>query len=186
MAINKETFLDDVKAFFDDSLSWCQSESEKESNLILTTLQSIMDDVKRRSKMSQAAETAFLEAEEKLAKLVQETSRNIDLGEMKSELEALKSDSIEVSRLMNPVIEALQFQDQLTQNLQGIRAVIHTWTEHIKENDPDNSTEQDGKDFANKLLKVVKTPHERNLVRKHFGLGEEETVMNGAPAGDYV
>jgi hypothetical protein len=173
MPVNQNTFIADVSAFVTDSLNWCRNESEKESTRILQALQDVMEDVKRRSKMSAAAERSLVAAQDQLAKIMG-GNNDATLGELLGELQTLKSDHAEVSRLVNPVIEALQFQDRLVQNMQNLEKIIVHWFQFEATNDTKNETTELRERLITGLLKRVTTSEERDLIRKNFGVGNSE------------
>lgn len=180
MAVVKETFIKDVSTFINESLRWCKDESEKESTTILIALQNVMEDVKRRSKMSAAAEDSLRDAQQKLSAIVA-SAEGVALDELLNELQSLKSDNAEVNRLVNPVIEALQFQDRLVQNLQNIEKVMECWfkyeTESLKNGHETIENQARKEALIKDLLKCVTTAEERQLVRKNFGLAENEQSL---------
>jgi hypothetical protein len=167
MAVNPVTFLDDMKAFIADSFQWCKSESEQESTRILVALQNVMEDVKRRSKMSAAAEQSLIAAQGRLAVMVEQSSQ-VSLDDLLGELRSLKSDNAEVSRLVNPVIEALQFQDRLVQNMTSIQKVIAFWFDFERNHNVDAPSPELRQKLMNELLKRVVTVEERSIIREHL------------------
>lgn len=176
MPANPQTFIADFRLYLQDSMDWCQKESEQESARIIVALQNVMEDVKRRSKMSDAAEKSLVEAQGRLA-LIIEGMESIGIEDLLQELRSLKSDNAEVSRLINPVIEALQFQDRLVQNLKNLEKIINYWFDlELKEDVahlPDSATD----DILKNLLKRVSTAEERDIVRKCFGHAPAERIL---------
>jgi hypothetical protein len=181
MPVNTDTFIEDLQTFFKESIDWCTQESERESAHILNTLQAVMEDVKRRSKMSETAEMAFRNAESRLIEL--RTTTGFNTQEVLSELQAMQSDNLEVSNLMNPVIEALQFQDQFAKNLQGINGAINCWFKLIKSRNPSDMTPEETSAFVSTLLENLSSPAERNIVRRHFGSTDFESSMDASDRG---
>lgn len=177
MPVNPETFVQDLQHFFKDTIDWCAQESERESANILITLQTLMEDVKRRSKMSASAELAFKQAESRLSEL--RSAQNFNTADVLHELQALQSDNMEVSKLMNPVIEALQFQDQFAKNLQGINSTINTWFNWVGARRPSDLSAEEVDDLISRLTANLSSPAERNIVRRHFGRTDfEETLAH--------
>jgi hypothetical protein len=179
MPINPNTFITDMQAFVADSFGWCKTESEHESTRILIALQNVMEDVKRRSKMSAAAEQSLIAAQDRLAIIVND-AENVSLDDLLGELRSLKSDNAEVSRLVNPVIEALQFQDRLVQNMANLQKIMAFWFEFERNNDVDAPTDAMKNDLLAGLLKRVTTLEERDLIRQHLGGSVEAGVQRAA------
>ena len=183
MAVQPENFLNDFQKFMNESLGWCKNESERESNSILMTLQKVMEDVKRRSKMSAVAEAALIDAHDKLSTIVSE-SKDIAIDELLGELRALKSDNAEVNRLVNPVIEALQFQDKLVQNLQNLEKMILAWFTFelkMRETKTTGQINNEGpirEELLKSLLKAATTSEERKTVRKYFSVESTDNKLN--------
>ena len=177
--VNTQTFVSDFNQFFNDSIDWCKAESEKESTAILNSIKHVMDDVSRRSKMSEAAESAFLEAESRLSEMVS-SEKKVSAKEILKELSQLKSDSTEVNKLMNPVVEALQFQDRLTQSLDGIALIISEWFNYSQTHGDGPVNAEQETQFATELVKKLRNPEERKIVRKYFDLGDEEQTINSS------
>lgn len=173
MPVNPNTFLADVRAFVTDSLGWCRQESERESTRILEALQNVIEDVKRRSKMSAAAERSLVAAQDQLA-IILGNSGNTTLDELLGELRTLRSDNAEVSRLVNPVIEALQFQDRLVQNMQNLEKIVGFWFQFEATNDLQNESTELRESLIAGLLKRVTTSEERDLIRRNLGVGAAE------------
>lgn len=181
MPVNHETFIQDLQNFFKDTIDWCAQESERESANILSTLQAVMEDVKRRSKMSASAELAFKQAESRLSEM--RSAQHLNTEDALQELQALQSDNMEVSKLMNPVIEALQFQDQFAKNLLGINSTIKTWFEWTREHPPSEASAEEVNDLVAKLTANLSSPTERNIVRRHFDRTDLEETLADSDQG---
>jgi hypothetical protein len=174
MAANKETFLKNYVDFTRKSLKWCCDESEKEATSIFSSLSTIMEDIKRRSAMTENT----LAAVEKVKATIQarklSPAANVSISELIVGLKNLSGDNSEIQNLTNPIVEALQFQDRLRQNLENIGKAMDYWIKN-------RTAEMSEVEFGEGLMKCMTSPEERTLIRdKIGGLAPEQTVTEDA------
>lgn len=169
-------FCQDLQLFSEKSLKWCMDESEQASNKIVHAINLLLEDTERVSALSeeslkamQAFQSDFvLKVEERDQKQFQK-----DVHELVLSLEKLCQDHDEVSRMIQPILEALQFQDRLQQNLSNLYKMLVHWLsyrEKLKAQGAfDDSSEQE---FAQLLYGATTMAEERDLVAAQFPKGQ--------------
>ena len=177
MPVNPLRFIADVRDFTVSSLHWCATESEAEVTRIYGSLQVLMNDVKRRSSMSDVALSAVSELQDQITTTCGEGGQ-ADITKLVSVLKRFTSDNAELMDLTSPIIEALQFQDRLRQNLENAGKILAVWLSRRNEfsgGDAQKHLVTLGEEF----LKCTTTAEERNIIRTMIeGLPPEVTAVD--------
>lgn len=174
MAADAKTFLEDYIAFTRQSLKWCCDESEREATSIFSSLSTIMEDIKRRSAMSENALQAMEKVRLAITQRKLSPAASSSISDLIVGLKNLSGDNSEVQNLTNPIVEALQFQDRLRQNLENIGKAMDFWVKNRDKNISET-------DFGEGLLKCMTSPEERSLIREKIqGLAPEQKVAEDA------
>jgi hypothetical protein len=160
--------------FVENSTKWCADASESETQIIYTTLDTILADTKRRSSISKQTLEVLTQVQDLLKQ------HGNDLEGMVEKIRRLTSDQKEVMLLTNPIIEALQFQDRLRQNLENLSKVCKIWDEQQGTLGKDRIIKGDAlKEFGERCLKAMTSPEEREIVRQFItGLPEEKKATD--------
>jgi hypothetical protein len=177
MALEEKTFISDFIEFSKQSMGWCIAESEKEAGRIYGIVKDIVDDLKRRSQMSEKSIESIKKLEKAIAQTIDEKQSKIQMNDILTQLHVLKGDDEEVYRLINPIVESLQFQDRLRQNLENISKLSKLWMTHRSENGSIGIKDEELIEFGALALKCTTSQDERTIIRKHIkGLPEEQKV----------
>lgn len=175
-------FIEDIKSFTKDSIAWCLNESEQASNKIVQTIDILLQDTKRVSQMSDES----LKAVESLKSTLAQSflpANNLDANDARSgrpvldlitSLRAMVKEHNEIQNIINPILEALQFQDRMTQNLDNCLKMINSWLNYREQvfasGKFDATTEQQ---FANELYKITTMPEERAVIKAVYPKSEQ-------------
>jgi hypothetical protein len=160
--------------FVENSTKWCADASESETQIIYSTLDTILADTKRRSSVSKHTLDVLTQVQHLLKQ------QGGDLEAMVDQIRRLTSDQKEVMLLTNPIIEALQFQDRLRQNLENLSKVCKIWNEQQQTLNADRVIKSDALiEFGEKCLKAMTSPEERDIVRQFIsGLPAEQKATD--------
>ena len=163
--MNEQTkdFISNFIEFSDGSMKWCCNESENASSSIMSILDHLLSDAERVSKMSQDT----LDAVQTLKKIKLEKQGQSDDNMTKdliSGLVQLTQQHQDVAELIHPIIEALQFQDRITQNMQNMVKMLGVWwaSRSSWENGGDKEKMSE---FAHALYEKTTMVEERDLLR---------------------
>lgn len=164
-------FIDDLKAFSLASMDWCRGESEAASGTIATAVNVLLSDTQRISQMSQESINAVNDLRDAVKALVEE--KGGDVKALVDNLQAICRDHNEISSTVEPIIEALQFQDRMTQNLDNLGKMLTCWLE-FREKVIDEGVYNDDleKEFAKQLYDITTMKEERDLIEASFPKGE--------------
>jgi hypothetical protein len=165
-SISKEKLLNELNDFTQDSISWCSQESEKATLAISSILDVIVSDAARVSKISHET----IQAVEKFKSLVNTLdgkNRNVDLAnKLVSALKDMAAEDVEVGSLIQPILEALQFQDRITQNMNNMKRMIEYWMEARAKVEAGDMLTM--KEFGQNLLKMTAMDSERKLICEYI------------------
>ena len=169
-------FVNDVIEFSCQSMDWCAKESEKAAESVSDVLSVLMKDSERISKMSE-------ETIKVLEQFKTQVSELAEAGKTSNLINGLKSlckDNVEVGEMVYPIIETLQFQDQVTQNMANAVLMLKDWSV-MRQDVVKSGVFDDAKrvEFGEKLLKSTTMAQEREIIRTFIdGLSEEEEVVD--------
>lgn len=173
---NTRQFIDDFTEFTRQSMEWCAKESENAAKTVGRILDLLMEDAKRISRMSDEtmallqtlrANTASLRAEGRTSEVIQS-------------LKLLCQQHKDAADFIFPIVEALQFQDRITQMMANQMRMLATWTKVRTELATDRELQDEERlSFGKKLLECTTMKDERDIIRSVIaGLPAETVVEN--------
>ena len=168
-------FLYDLAEFSHSSMEWCCKESEKATEAVNDIINILLEDATRVSAVSQDTLDALNSMKDLVNALGSKESRDT-AKELATALSETAAQDEEIRAFVSPIMEALQFQDRVSQNMSNFTKMIRTWIEAREEVHDNNSfSEEDKINFGERLLKCTTMNEERDLIRRHIkNLKEEE------------
>lgn len=173
MSDNKDKFITKFNRFGKRSIDWSISESENEITNITDTLQIVMDDVDRRSKMSKETYELLGGLQDRFKEVAEQ--RQLSINKVVNELTDLGNDHREMDELVRPLIFSLQFQDRIRQMLENSAKVAAYWQEKRKTFEKGPVSKEELLKIGQELLKLTICHEERTIVRKYIKDLPEET-----------
>jgi methyl-accepting chemotaxis protein len=175
MSISKEKFTAELLSFTTASVSWCAAESEKSILAISKILDSIVEDADRVSKISEETLSAVHNFKSLISSL-EKKNRNLNLAhKLVGALNDMSKESVEVGSFIQPILEALQFQDRITQNMNNMKRMIEHWM--VVRGKLENGENISLLDFGAELVKLTAMEEERAVICSNIpGLQLEENV----------
>lgn len=173
MTISKDKMISSLLDFTKDSMSWCSGESERATMQVSKILDNIMTDSNRVSKISEDTMSAVAKFRDLIDNL-DSKNRDVEMANtLVKSLKGIASQDAEVGGLIQPILEALQFQDRITQNMANMKRMIEFWLQSRQSIEKgENLSIQD---FGEKLMKLTTMPDERESVRKFIdGLSNDD------------
>ncbi len=162
-------FFQDLRNFSDSSLSWCTKQSEDALDLVLKAINELMEDAERISNMSAESLTAVNKLRSTIeVKLNTKDPSKAAIANLITGLKSLCKDQSEIRDIVSPLIEAMQFQDRMTQNINNIKKMIDCWLEVRKSISPDGVTQDEENRFADKLYAFTTMKEERDVIEAHY------------------
>ena len=162
MAISRDKFLSELLGFTSSSISWCAAESEKSIMGISKILDAIVEDADRVSKISEDTLSAVSNFKSLISSL-EKDNRNLNLAHnLVGALNDLSRESMEVGGFVQPILEALQFQDRITQNMNNMRRMIEHWVVIRQKVESGESISL--LDFGADLIKLTAMEEERAVI----------------------
>ena len=160
--------------FMKESLGWCVTESENSTQLVMQAIDGLLKKAERVASVSTESLKALSTLKDAFGRQSADQAREKPVEHLLESLEALSQEHREVSGIIGPVVEALQFQDLLRQNLENMIKLTAAWIElraraHTQVLTP--------ADIGEALLKCTSTVDERNVIRRFIeGLPPEEAL----------
>lgn len=169
-------YLRDFSQFSQESMNWCATESEKSTNTVTEVVKLIISDAQRVSSLSKESLDAVQQLQDNLTKIVKKNNP-VSLSRLIKSLQVLSNDHQEINKIINPIIESLQFQDRLRQNLENCGKMVETWLAMRQTFfNQGHCNESDIKLFGEALLKNTTMKSERDVIRNSIdGLSNNET-----------
>jgi hypothetical protein len=168
-----EDFIDDFRAFSEESMTWCAGQSQKATESISQILNVLLEDAKRISKMSETTLQAIQTMRQRIS-----TADSKETNAIIASLKALCQDHVEVGEFIYPIVETLQFQDRISQNMQNISRMLAAWAaerSRLKDAHGASWSEEAQMRFGHALLECTTMKEERDAVRAVIrGLPEEK------------
>ena len=175
MTNSAKKYIDSYSDFSANSLEFCRSESSKLSEKVSQIIDFIAKDSDRVSKMHQGTLDALSQMKELIGNLSAENRDTEKANKLSLALSSLSNENIQAQELIFPILEALQFQDRISQNMDNLTKMVAKYFEYR------NSVTQDGhcvsslSDFGEDLLKITVMAEEREIIRKYIdGLSDGE------------
>lgn len=160
--------------FMKESLGWCVTESENSTQMVLQAIEGLLKKSERVSSISSESLKALGTLKEAFGRQYADKVKEKPVEHLLGSLEALSQEHREVSGVIGPVVEALQYQDLLRQNLENMVKLTAAWIElraraHTQVMSP--------AEIGEALLKCTSTVEERNVIRRFIhGLPPEEAL----------
>jgi hypothetical protein len=157
-----------------ESLGWCMKESETSAQTIMHAIESLLKKTERVASISSESLNALVSLKDTLGQHFAEEQKIKPVEHLLESLEALSREHKEVGVVIEPIIEALQFQDLLRQNLENIIKMMTQWIDLRGRSSGKVTTMLE---LGEVLLKCTTTVAERDVVRQFItGLPSEESV----------
>lgn len=170
--MNQAELLSNFRVFTADSLLWCVKEAEQGTTRVTGAIDVLLKDIARVSKMSNDS----LKALEGLRVLLKSFDNN-NYEQLHKSLYGLCREHSEIDSYIQPIMEALQFQDRFRQNLENVVKMIDVWQEQRKLLDEGEAPSDQLLDFGKALLDKTTMKRERDVIRDHIkGLAAEVEV----------
>lgn len=167
---------DSAKKFRDftkTSLDWCFKEAESGTERVTAAIDVLLKDIKRVSAMSSESLNALSALQNVL-----KTADRENYQQLHKSLSTLSQEHNEIDSYIQPIMEALQFQDRFRQNLENVVGMIDVWQDfRVRQDLQREPADAVLKDFGKALLKKTTMKRERDLIRDHIdGLEAEAEV----------
>lgn len=169
-----------VKKFRDftqASLEWCSKEAESGTERVTNAIDTLLKDINRVSAMSADSLKALSALQSVLKKVDKE---NYD--QLQKSLSTLSKENQEIDAYIQPIMEALQFQDRFRQNLENVVRMIDVWQDYRNRAEL-GTTDSDAMltDFGKALVAKTTMKRERDIIRSQIdGLEAEAEVSRVA------
>ncbi len=162
--------LSKFRGFTEKSLVWCTKEAEQGTARVTGAIDVLLKDIDRVSAMSSES----LNSLESLQKMLHAFDLK-NYQQIHKSLKTLGSQNAEIDAFIQPIIEALQFQDRFRQNLENVVKMIDVWLgQRAALQDGQALTQTQMQEFAKALMAVTTMKRERDVIREHIdGLPEE-------------
>ncbi|MBC7531820.1 MAG: hypothetical protein H7318_09595 [Oligoflexus sp.] len=170
--MNQVELLKRFRDFTDASLIWCVKEAELGTSRVTGAIDGLLKDIARVSAMSNDS----LKALEGLQSMLKSFD-NSNYQQLHKSLQSLSLEHSEIDRYIQPIMEALQFQDRFRQNLENVVKMIDVWQEQRKLLGKDGSEGDQLLNFGKALIARTTMKRERDVIRAHIkGLAPEAEV----------
>lgn len=169
MAIQQ--LIDEVMEFSAASMRWCADASEDATRQISNILQHLTDEAARVASMSDEA----VRAVEAIRAGISSAAEGTVATTLIAGLKKLMSDHKEVSTFIDPIVQALQFQDRVTQMMENMVRMIARWALERERIGKPGAAPLDLVAFGNSLLACTTMGDERDCVRRCIPGLEPET-----------
>ncbi len=170
--MNQAELLASYRDFTDASLLWCVKEAEQGTSRVTGAIDGLLKDIARVSAMSNES----LKALEGLQTMLKSFD-NSNYQQLHKSLESLSREHSEIDLYIQPIMEALQFQDRFRQNLENVVKMIDVWQEQRKLLDQGQAGPDQLLNFGKALVEKTTMKRERDVIRDHIkGLPAEVEV----------
>ncbi len=167
--MNEAQLFERFREFTAISLHWCVEEAEKGTTLVTNAIDSLLNDLGRVSQMS----VESLRALENLKSMLLKFDKN-NYDQLQKSLAILSKENAEVDSYIQPIREALQYQDRFQQNLENALKMIDIWRKQREEIIQGVSGPDQLLSFGKLLASATTMKRERDVIRKHIpGMANE-------------
>ena len=173
MELNHDDPIAGFIKFTEESLNWCEKESNQAVTAIMTVIDQLVNESKRISQMSEDTLNAINKIKSDVLSDANcsETQR---VRRLAKELAKFSQQHSEIKGVIEPIIQCLQFQDRLTQNMQNINLIINLWWEKRQTETWMKGSDDNLIALGQELLKKTTMREERQVIRNHIPLLPEE------------
>lgn len=171
--MNKTDSAQKLQEFTKASLDWCAKEAESGTERVTDAIATLLKDIQRVSAMSSESLKALSSLQSVLSSIDKENYQ-----ELHKSLSTLSREHGEIDSYIQPIMEALQFQDRFRQNLENVVHMIDVWKDYRVRPDLTSRSSDDAlKDFGEALIAKTTMKRERDVIREHIpGLEGEKDV----------
>lgn len=158
--------------FTEGSLAWCVKEAEEGTTRVTNAIDLLLKDISRVSAMSSES----LKALESLQSMLSKFDKK-NYQQLQKSLASLSRENSEIDSYIQPIMEALQFQDRFRQNLENVVKMIDVWQKTRSAMADGGSSPDQLLDFGKALLAKTTMKRERDIIRAEIeGLEPEAEV----------
>ncbi|WP_141733615.1 hypothetical protein [Oligoflexus tunisiensis] len=177
MSLTIDQLVERLHVFSQKTLEWCAKESETSTARVTEAIDLLLQNTARVSQISAESLAAIQGLQKAITVRLGDRSRENFVALIKN-LEALAGEHEEVQNVIQPIIQALQFQDKLRQNLENAVRMLPAWIE-FRKNLPMQITPEKLQEFGKVLMSKTTMISERDVIRAHIdGLALEPEVAS--------
>lgn len=178
MASEVKKYIDLFSEFSEESFKWCKDESESATSRVSKILDIIVEDADRVSQMSEETIKALETMKEIISSLATEQRDIEKANKLSQALAVLSNENMQVQEMIQPMLEALQFQDRITQNMDNFKNIMKQYVElRNRINNGETFDDIQLRDFGEELLKLTTMAEERDIIRRYIdGLSNDEVT----------
>jgi hypothetical protein len=172
MSLTIDQLVERLLVFSQKTLAWCAEESEVATARVTVAIDLLLQNATRVSEISAESVAAIQGLQKAISgSLVDKKPENFT--KLIQNLGLLAGENTEVHKLIQPIIQALQFQDKLRQNLENAVHMLPVWIEFRRDLPMNISTEK-LQEFGKALMAKTTMISERDVVRTYIhGLDPE-------------
>lgn len=160
--------------FMQLSLGWCSAESQASAQTIMQAIEALLKKTERVASISSESLSVLATLQGTLSRHFAEQEEIKPVKNLVDSLGALSREHKEVGGMIEPIIEALQYQDRLRQNLENMTKLMRLWMDLRTKAPVEFCTNVS---VGEKMLACMTTVDERNIIRKYIPeLPPEESI----------
>lgn len=161
------------------SVSWGSKESEAATVKVNDIVTILVDDASRIAAVSKDTLEAINSMRELINNLTGDGKREVANELAKALSESAKEDQ-QIDRFVSPIIEALQFQDRITQNMSNLLKITDVWLKTREKFAGKSSiSKEELVAFGEQLLDCTTMIEERDLIRSKIeGLPDDKPTTD--------
>lgn len=164
MKATEKKFLQDLARFSRESIRWCVQESEAATGSMGQAMDAILRDTARVSKLSEESLQAIKDLQQHFIRTATPDYRNL-VGR----LQRICTGNHEMKKLVEPLMQTLQFQDFFRQQLENLQRMLELWLEERERIAAGGRFDADAqKALGERFLKHTTMVTERDTLRRHF------------------
>ena len=184
---NVKELVENLIQFSEESTQWCVEESAHATSNVLAIIDGLMKDSQRIAHLSEETLHAVKAFREKLRTQFQEPAPDFVEGDLNmtqtliKELQYFVSEYEEIGSLVSPMIQALQFQDRISQEVQHKVAMLNHWWQVRQSLEGDVLSDEAKAQFLDDLRSMVTTEEERSILVRNgateYGKDDEDISL---------
>ncbi|MDQ3234476.1 MAG: hypothetical protein M3Q07_21955 [Pseudobdellovibrionaceae bacterium] len=177
MSLTIDQLVERMHIFSQKTLEWCAQESEVSTARVTEAIDLLLQNTARVSQIS-AESLAAIQGLQKAISIRHADRNRENFVKLIQNLEELAGEHEEVQSVIEPIIQALQFQDKLRQNLENAVRMLPAWIE-FRKNLPMQITADKLRDFGKVLATKTTMISERDVIRAHIdGMDPEAEIAS--------
>jgi iron-sulfur cluster repair protein YtfE (RIC family) len=175
MSLTIDQLVERLHVFSQKTLEWCAQESETSTARVTEAIDLLLQNTARVSQISAESLAAIQGLQKAISVRFADRNRE-NFAKLIQNLEELAGEHAEVQNVIQPIIQALQFQDKLRQNLENAVRMLPVWIE-FRKNLPMQISQEKLQDFGKALMAKTTMIAERDVIRAHIdGLAPEAEI----------